>query len=68
MANRTARGHGTHSIPRVIRSLAMVLALMAWPANGLLNAPVASTLILEAVRAFLLLGVALYYRAAILSA
>jgi hypothetical protein len=47
---------------------AAVLALLLWPAVGVVNAPVASTIILEAVRGALLLGVALYYRAAVLSA
>lgn len=46
----------------------VALAFMLWPLSGMLSAPVASMLILEAVRAVLLLGVLLYYRAVILSA
>ncbi len=47
---------------------ALILAVMAWPGGGLLSAPVASSLILEAGRAIFLFGAALFYRAVILSA
>ncbi len=53
---------------RSFATAAAALALMLWPLSGMLNAPVTSTLILEAVRAVLLLGILLYYRAAVLSA
>jgi hypothetical protein len=47
---------------------AAVLAVMLWPVSGIINAPVTSTLLLEAARAIPLLGAALYYRAIALSA
>ncbi len=53
---------------RSFLTAAVALAIMLWPLSGMLNAPVASMLVIEAARAVLLLGVLLYYRAVILSA
>jgi hypothetical protein len=53
---------------RSFATAAVALALLLWPLGAMLSAPVTSMLILEAVRAVLLLGVLLYYRAVILSA
>ena len=44
------------------------LALVAWPLSGVFTAPVTSHLVLKALSAVLLAGVAWYYRAAMLSA
>lgn len=44
------------------------LVLMLWPLAAMVNAPVASMLVIEAARAVLLFGVLLYYRAVMLSA
>jgi hypothetical protein len=53
---------------RSFATAAAALVLMLWPLSGMLNAPVASMLAIEAARAVLLLGVLLYYRVVILSA
>jgi hypothetical protein len=66
---RFSRPWWNRTVP--VRSLATAVAVFApmlWPLSGMLHAPVTSTLILEGVRAVLLLGVLLYYRAAVLSA
>ncbi len=54
--------------PLSLATGALALAIMSWPLAGALNAPVTSSLILEGVRGVLLSGVALYYRAIMLSA
>lgn len=52
---------------RSLATAVVSIAFMLWPLIGLVNAPVASTLLLEMARAILLLGVLLYYRAILLS-
>ena len=52
---------------RSISTFVIAAALMLWPLSSMLNAPVTSTLLLEAARTLLLLGVVLYYRAVLLN-
>lgn len=56
-----------HATALSIATAVAAAALALWPLSSMLNAPVPSMFVIEAVRAVLLLGVLLYYRAVILS-